>query len=410
MPVSPPKDRKHVDDLRGATRLALDATKGVTDLVEEMHSTIASGPKLLGRPLELPVRLITGAVYKSIRGMTGLVGASIDLALDRLAPLLGESAPGPERAAVLAAVNGVLGDYLEQTENPLAIEMQFRREGHPLPLASREALAKMLGGASFDAAPKAKNKLLVMVHGSCMADGQWLRNGHDHGAALERELGYTRVDLLYNSGRHISTNGEALAAKLETLCEAWPEEVEEIVLLTHSMGGLVSRSACHTAEGAALAWRGRLKSLVFLGVPHHGAPLERGGNWLEVSVGRIPYAAPLARLGRIRSAGVTDLRYGNLLAADWEGRDRFERHEDPRTPLPLPVDVACYVVAGSGSKGKTDGLVPVESALGIHELPERSLAFVEAHTRVFEGLGHIEMIEHRETCAQVREWLGAGQT
>ena len=48
------KTRSHVDDLRGATRLAVEATKGVTDLVEEMHHTIAAGPAILGRPLAVP--------------------------------------------------------------------------------------------------------------------------------------------------------------------------------------------------------------------------------------------------------------------------------------------------------------------------------------------------------------------
>src|SRR5437879_1957439 len=89
------KTRNHVEDLRGATRLAVEATRGVTDLVETLHRTIGDGPDLLGRPLEGATALFTGLVYKSIRGVTRLVGASIDLALAQLAPLLGEGAPGP---------------------------------------------------------------------------------------------------------------------------------------------------------------------------------------------------------------------------------------------------------------------------------------------------------------------------
>src|SRR5262245_13274295 len=102
------KARSHVDDLRGASRLAIDATRSVTELVEAMHRTIGAGPAILGRPLEGPTRLFTGLVYKSIRGVTRLVGASIDVALAQLAPLLGESVPGPEREAMLAVLNGVL--------------------------------------------------------------------------------------------------------------------------------------------------------------------------------------------------------------------------------------------------------------------------------------------------------------
>ena len=116
------KTRSHVEDRRGTSQLAVEATKGVTSLVEAMHRTIGGGPAILGKPLEAPTRLATGIVYGGIRAATSLVGAGIDGALEQLAPLLGDTAPGPERAAVLAALNGVLGDYLDETNNPLAIE------------------------------------------------------------------------------------------------------------------------------------------------------------------------------------------------------------------------------------------------------------------------------------------------
>src|SRR5262245_66105978 len=117
--------RTPIDDLRGATRLAVEATRGVTDLVEAMHHNIAGGPSILGRPLEGPTRLLTGPVYRSIRGVTRLVGAGIDVALAQLArlpaPLLAEGAPGLEREAGIAALNGVLGDYLAETATPRAL-------------------------------------------------------------------------------------------------------------------------------------------------------------------------------------------------------------------------------------------------------------------------------------------------
>jgi len=113
--------RRHVDDLRGASRLAVEATRGVVDLVRAMHETIGGGPAVLGRPLDGVTKLASRPIYGSIRAVTDLVGAGIDAALAQLAPLLGESAPGPEREAVLAAVNGVLGDYLAETANPLAM-------------------------------------------------------------------------------------------------------------------------------------------------------------------------------------------------------------------------------------------------------------------------------------------------
>lgn len=395
------KPRSQVDDLRGASRLAVEATKGVVDLVEAMHCTIASGPDLLGRPLEAPVRFFTAPVYASIRGVTSLVGVGLDVALAQLEPLLGESSPGRDRGAVLSALNGVLGDYLEETHNPLAIEMQLHHADKPLKLDA-EALRA--------AVPEATSKLLVLVHGSCMSHEQWRRRGHDHGAALATDLGYTAVYLRYNSGLHVSTNGRALSAMLERLVAAWPVPLEEIAILGFSMGGLVSRSACHYAEVAGHAWRANLRRLLFLGTPHHGAPLERGGNWVDVLLALSPYSAPLARLGRIRSAGVTDMRFGNVLDEHWEGRDRFERCEDLRTPLPLPAGVDCYAIAGTtapkpGGRLPGDLLVPLASALGQCERPELSLEFPDSHRWVGFGITHLDLLDRLDVYERIRSWL-----
>jgi pimeloyl-ACP methyl ester carboxylesterase len=385
------KTRKHADDLLGASRLAVDATTRVTEVVEAMHTTIAGGPAVLGKPLSGPARLINGLVYGSIRGVTRLVGTSIEAVVAQLAPLLGESAPGPQREAVLAALNGVLGDYLAETANPLAIEMRLRHD-----------------------VPDAGGKLLVLVHGSSMNDRQWLRKGHDHGAALARDHGYTPLYLHYNSGRHVSTNGRELDTLLEGLVAGWPVPVDELVLLGHSMGGLVSRSAIHCAEreaGAARVWRTKLTKLVCIGTPHHGAPLERGGNWLDVLLGVSRYSTPLARLGKLRSAGVTDLRFGNVLDEHWTGRDRFAMAADARKEVKLPEGVACYAIAGTTSPpGQSnrfgDGLVPVDSALGRHDHTHMTLAFPEAHCWIAYGVGHLDLLSDPLVYAQLKTWLG----
>jgi hypothetical protein len=397
------KARSHVDDLRGASRLAIEATESVTGLVEAMHRTIGGGPAVLGRPLDGPTRLVTGLVYSTIRGVTHLVGASIDVALAQLGPLLGDSVPGAEREAMLAVLNGVLGDYLDDTGNPLAIAMRLRHDGHEL------ALEPAALRASF-ATPS--RKLVILVHGSCMHDRHWLRLGHDHGAALARDLGYTPLYLHYNSGLHISANGRALSAIIEALVTAWPVPVEELAIVGHSMGGLIARSACHVAESAGHRWRGALRRLVCLGSPHHGAALEQGGNWIDVLLGVSRYSAPLARLGKIRSAGVTDLRYGNVLDEHWHGRDRFARSPDARTPLPLPQAGDCYAVAASTSVGAQpgrrlsgDGLVSVDSALGRHARRELTLAFPEAHQWIGFGMGHLDLLGRPEIYETIRRWL-----
>jgi len=354
----------HVDDLRGVGKLVVEATKGVTDLVQAMHAAIG-GP---------PARLFSAPVYGTIRGVTALVGNALDLALTQLGRVLGEGTPVPERTAVLAALNGFLGDYLAETENPLAIEMRLHRTETSTPTP----------------------KVLVFVHGSSMSHHAW------HAA---RDLGYTPVHLDYNSGLHVSTNGRAFDALLEDVVAEWPVPVAAIAIVAHSMGGLVTRSACHYAEETKHAWRDKLRAIVFLGTPHHGAPFERGGNWLETLVGVTRYSAPFARLGKIRSAGVTDLRFGNVIDEHWQGSDRFARVADARTPVPLPRGIRCYAIAA-----EHDPLVPLGSAMGEHPNPALRLDFPASHRFVAQGTGHLGMLGSSELWDQMERWLAATDT
>jgi pimeloyl-ACP methyl ester carboxylesterase len=395
--------RNHVSDLRGVSRLALDATRGVIDLVEAMHHTVVRVPGILGVPITARTRGITGLVYRSVRGVAGLVGAGIDVALGELARLIGEARSPREAEALVAALNGVLGDYLLATANPLAIQMRLRRGGRPLELEGR-ALRLAL--------PRASKKLLLLVHGSSMNDLQWNRQGHDHGAALEREHGYVAVYLHYNSGLHISTNGRALATLLETAIAQWPVPLEEIAIVAHSMGGLVARSACHAGASLGHRWPAFLRKLVFLGTPHHGAQLEQGGNWVDFALGLSPYSAPFARLGKIRSAGITDLRYGSVLDEDWEQRDRFELRRDSRRPVPLPAGVNCFAMAAIRGKSVAtagpsagDGLVSLDSALGRHPNPDLTLAFPEARQWVGTGMSHVDLLSRPEVYEVLSRWF-----
>ncbi len=397
--------RDHLADLRGAGRLAVVATTGLADLVEVMHRNIAGAPGILGSPLPGPTRGVTGLVYRSVRGMTHAAGGAIDVFLAQLTPMFGEARPSPRLEAVLGVLNGVLGDYLAATDNPLATRMCLRRDGETLEMERLSIAAQV---------PKPGGRLLVLVHGLCMTDRRWSRLGHDHGAALARDLAFTPLYLQYNSGLHISTNGRAFACLLEALVEQWPVPVEELVILAHSMGGLVSRSACHYGARAGHAWLRQLGKLVFLGVPHHGAPLERIGNGVSVILGVSPYTASLARLARIRSAGITDLRHGSLLDEDWEGRDRFRAGPDRRRAVPLPAGARCYAIAATtgkrGDRGAPlpgDGLVPVDSALGRHERPDLTLSFAKSRQWIGHGMDHFELLNRPEVYARIRRWLGS---
>ena len=335
-------ERRHADDLREAVRLLVQATTGVTDVVEDMHRHIASGPALLGKPLALPTKVITGLAYGSVRGVTRFVGGTMDVVLEKLAPFLGESAPGPERATLLAVLNGVLGDFLAETKSPLAIPMRLVRTGDG-------------------------RRVVVLIHGSSMHDGHWSWHGHHYGEALARDAGWSTAAVHYNSGLPVLENGRLLAAALDSLADA-----EEIAIVGHSMGGLVARVACQVAETEGHAWRKKLRTLVTLGTPHHGSPVERVGNLIDLILPLTGYSAPLARLGKIRSAGVMDLRYG--------------------LDLPLPEGVVCHAVAA----GK-DFLVPIESAHG--PVPE-------SHCTTIPGINHLDLLGNAEVYAVILRALG----
>ncbi len=405
MPVKIPLP---LSDARGYSQLAIDATLGVTDVVEAVHANILRSPLQRSNPPER-TRGLTGLIYNNIRGITRLVGIGLDalLALTSAAcETAAPAAPTHEREALRAAINGVLGDYLVDSANPLAIPMRLRRDGQPLDL-TRAALTTTL--------PQATGKIVVLAHGLCMNDRQWRRREHDYGAALAAEAGFTPLYLHYNSGLHVSTNGRAFAALLEELLHAWPVPVEELVIIGHSLGGLVTRSACYYGAAAGHAWTAYLRQIVFLGTPHHGAPFERGGNWVTIGLGVSRYSAAFARLGKIRSAGITDLRYGSLLDDDWVDRDRFAQASDLRRSVPLPAGVQCYVMGGVIATDETapgaallgDGLVPLPSALGEHADPARSLSFPESHCWIGYGLSHWDLLDRREVYEQIRLWLTA---
>ncbi|MBL8513857.1 MAG: alpha/beta hydrolase [Betaproteobacteria bacterium] len=391
-------------DLQGIAQLAVDATLGVTGIVESMYRTIGSATSITGDAPQRPTRGIPGLVYRSVRGITRLTGSGIQAAMRPLIPLFGKQASSIERDAVLAAMNGVMGDYLVATANPLAIPMHLRRNGTALELR-KDALAIAI--------PAATEKVLITIHGLCMSDHCWQWKGHDHGTVLSSQHGLARLDVNYNSGLHISTNGQSLADLLEKLASAWPVPLREIHLLCHSMGGLVARSALHAGAFSGHAWPERVAKVFFLGTPHLGAPLERGGHGVDTLLSLSPYVAPFARLGQVRSAGITDLRHANLVDGDWQGIDRFARTTRRPTPLPLPPGLAFHAIAAvTGERAGDvksrllgDGLVPVASALGRHRVKKWSLDIAESQRWIVTGTNHMDLLGSAAVCEQISRWI-----
>ena len=387
-------ERRLLSDIRGASRLAFDATAGIAGLVGNMHRTIQMRPGPLGDAVPDGPRGLTGFVYRTVEGSIRLLGRGIDASLAPLEHYLpaGDSSPG--RDVFLSALNGIYGDYLEQSRNPLAIDMSLHYLGTRLePESAGQPLTLPLSAPS-------SGRLLVLVHGLCLNERHWIREGHDHGARLAEELGYSPLYLRYNSGMSIAHNGRELANKLDQLVKSWPVPVEELVIVGHSMGGLVGRSACHQAELKGLSWLKSLHKLVCLGSPHHGTVLERGGHWLDSALALSPYSAPFARIGKRRSAGITDLRHGSIT----DGEHEF---------VPLPKNVMCFALAATlGSRRDVlserligDGLVPLNSALGQHKDPGQTLSFPRHRQWIGHGIGHLELLNHPEVYRRLRTWL-----
>jgi pimeloyl-ACP methyl ester carboxylesterase len=393
MTTQDPKNRKLLQHLRtlhrrGAAQPTTQTASGVIRVTEGGYQSALRTLGIPGGRLTGPIADVTGLVYESTQGAKRLPGRGAD--------------------SLLADLNGVVGERLAAGGNRLTTPMTLRCHGQALNLPAVPA----------DLA--ASGKVLLLIHGLGLNDLQWhtrrARNAAqeaDQGAALALQLGYTPLYLHYDTGLHISQNGHELARQLEQLNARWPVPLDEITVVAHSMGGLVIRSAAYYARRDAMRWRARLKNIVFLGTPHHGAPLERTGNWTDVILGRTPLRAPFVQRARVSSAGMTDLRYGYVLDVDWQGQDLFRPRSGSREVVPLPEGVTCFAVAGAiaarrGAQADNlvgDGLVPLSSALGQHSEARRSLAFAEGSKWIAYRTGHLALAHSPAVTQQLVRWL-----
>lgn len=394
--------------VRGTSALAIQAVQGITDLVEEMHGAISGLALPLAGKEAKPhkTRGITALVYRSVHGITDAVGWGVDRGLDvaqmpavskalapaakQLAAKLKLKSASAYSETVKAAANGVLGDKLAAGKNPLVIQMQFRQQGRALQASKN-------------------GKLLILAHGLCMNDLQWLRDGHDHGAMLAEQRGYEPIYLHYNTGRKIAENGADFAELIERTLQDWPVAVEELVIIGHSMGGLVARSACHHALLAKHAWVKKLSKLVTLGTPHAGAPLERAGRGIDFVLGISPYSAPFARLGLMRSAGIQGLRDG---AVTLSGElPVFPRHVKlytlACTKQKAPAQKAQTDLAAPFKRLLGDGLVTVKSALASEDKPALGLPLRVPASRqaVVYETDHFELLGSQLVVKHLLRWL-----
>ncbi len=55
-----------------------------------------------------------------------------------------------------------------------------------------------------------------------------------------------------------------------------------------------------------------------------------------------------------------------------------------------------------------DGLVPLDSALGLHKDPAASLGFPKSHQWIGSQMGHLELLSRPEVYRQLEAWLRDG--
>jgi pimeloyl-ACP methyl ester carboxylesterase len=389
------------DELNALGDLAGIAAAGIADQIRDTHGGIAA--RVFGRlgPSATPVRAIhnrvAAAAYAGAAGLTGAVvrgGArAVSMTRPEEAPSMQDS---PSGRLLAGALNGAWGDALDRRGSPLTTPMTIRRHG-----ANLEA-----------------TRIAIFVHGLCETDDAWRLGAARHvpyGDRLEAELGYASLYVRYNSGLHISDNGRRLAELLDALVVDWPVPVSEIVLIGHSMGGLVARSACHYGRGEG--WKVNVRHVFTLGTPHRGAPLEQAANVACSALSLLPetrgFAAPL----RNRSAGIKDLRYGYLLDEDWREFDPDAFLQNTGRQIPF-LDTAnhyfvCATVAADPdarlSRIVGDLLVLRASAWSHGGRGER-MTFPVDHYRHVGGATHFDLLNHPAIYEQLVKWLTADRT
>lgn len=336
-------------------------------------------------------------------------------------------------------LNGALGDQLAVRHDPRAIALRFRRGGRDV------AVAEL--GLS-----ERRQRTVIFVHGLMGDELIWQTGFQDapggplrYGPRLAAEAGCRPLYVRYNSGLHISENGRALSQLLTELVETYPEAIGELVLVGHSMGGLLIRSAgyygseplavrneqaagtgkastnkllsAHAALPTAKApWLAHLRTVFLLGVPHEGSYLEQNGLLVERLLRRInlfPTRFLSEAIAR-RSNGIKDLGQALLVDADWQQPDDPALPR-PRTVVPLLPGVRYHVLVGDWLRAGRlqalrdyfgDGLVGAASGRGQvfgdeTELPPGTAV----RTARFGQQHHGGLLYNAEVYQYLRQWV-----
>lgn len=410
------------DEVAGLGKLAGAALSGGTKRIAEFHTGIAERvfyqlQRRMG-PAAAPARVvhdgIAGGTYAVVRTSLDAGARAAGMAAAGQARDDGSLADHPNGRVILGVLNGAHGDLLDREISELSLPMSLRFGG-------RDAAVEP--AALSVAYPDATARLAVFLPGLVETEDAWRYHAARHhgdptvtyGTLLQRDLGYTPVWVRYNTGLRISDNGRELSALLDRLVAAWLAPVQDVVLIGHSMGGLVARSALAQAGDSSVAgdrhWPGLVRDTITLGTPHLGAPLEQGVNAAVHLLDRFGETRWLARQLAARSVGIKDLRYGNVVEADWVGRDP-DASGNYCTDVPLHAGARHFVVVAAlaGSPDSPMGdlvgdlLVRPKSASG-DTSDHRRLPLPAEHIHRLSGLHHLDLLNHPQVYAQMHSWL-----
>jgi pimeloyl-ACP methyl ester carboxylesterase len=404
--VATRSQRSELAQWRGAADLGGRLFEQLTQRVHEWHRAIsdlpfdalAQAPGL--RETSAPVRGlhdgITDGVYTAVR-LTGTTLIDAATQILRAAERTSLAATRPQRelgangAQLVAAIGGLVGDDMAARRNPLTPRLGFYRDNRRLDLRA-DALAAVY--------PQARPRLAIFIHGLCCTEHAWSlyrdeqpADAANYGMRIEA-LGYTPLHLRYNSGLHISQNGRLLARALDRLLAAWPVPVEDIVLIGHSMGGLVARAAAHSGALRAAPWTAKVSRVFCIGSPHLGAPLEQVVNLGVARMERHRLSRPLARILKIRSAGIKDLRQGATHDSDWRRRDLDGLGPAPRSAI-ARIAGARYHFIGSTVGAHTDDRLARSFGDGLVDLPSATASeLADADSATLTRVHHIRLVNH----------------
>lgn len=293
------------------------AARRIAEPVQGMHHAISDGwfsvAGRAGSAAGIPTRLVTSAVYGAVGLGFDALGFGIDARW---------GADGSRDHKLGAIVEGFWGD-----DDAL---MAVRSTPS---LTMTNADGDVLFGAQevTEVLPAARPDIVVFVHGLAESSDIWLGAPGESGLVdrVIEQGSATPVLVGYVSGLPIEENGRLLAEALGSLHSRWPVPVRSLVLVGHSMGGLVVRSAGLAAARTGQPWLDDVTDVVTIAAPHRGAPLERAVRIAERALDRTSHTRPLAAFLGTRSQGVRDLGHGDV------GLDEYPALD----PVAIPHDV-----------------------------------------------------------------------